>query len=243
MKYIHATLSHPGGRKVNEDASLNLMTSAGEGCWVVADGLGGHGGGDVASKMVVETLMEAYRNNAEFSALNLCGMLELAQQALLLRQQDDYRLSGMRSTVVALLLNDTKAYWAHVGDTRLYHFRHGQLVHQTKDHSVPQAMVDAGDIDYDDIRHHEDRNRLTRSLGSDGKVRTTVLEQAVTVNTGDAFLLCTDGFWEFVTELDMETTFSGSDTPEIWLAKMELILLRNAPASHDNYTATAILSK
>ena len=57
---------------------------------------------------------------------------------------------------------------------------------------------------------------------------------------GDAFLMCTDGFWEFVTETEMEATFSKSDTPENWLAAMECILLRNAPASHDNYTATAI---
>ena len=240
MRITHATLSHPGGRKVNEDASGNKMLSAGKGCWVVADGLGGHGGGDVASKMVVNTVLETYQNNPEFSANRIREMLELAQQTLLREQHDASRLSGMRSTAVVLLLDDAKALWAYVGDTRLYHFINKQIVHQTKDHSVPQAMVDAGHIGCDDIRHHEDRNRLTRSLGSDGKVRATLLEQPAAINKGDTFLLCTDGFWEFVTETEMEAAIAKSCNPQNWLTEMEHVLLHKAPANHDNYTATAI---
>lgn len=243
MNYTHATLSHPGGRKINEDAACNLMLTAGQGCWVVADGLGGHCGGDVASKIVVDTIIGAYRNTPEFTTAQLGKMLELSQQAILLQQQEDYRLCGMRSTAVVLLLDDTKAWWAHVGDTRIYHFTGGRIVHQTKDHSVPQAMVDARDISYDDIRHHEDRNRLTRSLGNDGKVRATILEQSVTISESDVFLLCTDGFWELVTETEMEANLAKSDTPGNWLGQMEVILRRNAPANHDNYTATAIFSE
>ena len=143
MKYTHATISHRGGRKVNEDASGNLIHTAGA-CFAVADGLGGHGGGDVASKIAVETIVGAYRNHPEFSSVRVGTLLELAQQAILMRQQEDCRLSRMRSTAVVLLLEDAKAWWAHVGDTRLYHFADGHIVHQTKDHSVPQAMLDAG---------------------------------------------------------------------------------------------------
>ena len=240
MKFSHATISHHAGRKVNEDASGNHQISAGRGCWVVADGLGGHGGGDVAARIAVDTIVDAYRNNPDFSSAYLGKTVELAQQAILSRQQDDDRLSGMRSTAVVLLLENAMACWAHVGDTRLYHFASGRIIFQTKDHSVPQAMVDAGDIGYDDIRHHEDRNRLTRSLSSVGKVRATILDHPVAIGGGDAFLLCTDGFWEYVAEAEMEVTFAKSDTPERWLAEMEIILLRKAPASHDNYTATAI---
>jgi serine/threonine protein phosphatase PrpC len=240
LKLTHATLSHPAGRKVNEDASNSHQFAAGQGCWVVADGLGGHGGGDVASRIAVDTIVDAYRNNPEFSVRYLGKLMELAQQAIMARQQDDYRLSAMRSTAVVLLLEDTKALWAHLGDTRLYHFANGHIVSQTRDHSVPQAMVDARDIGYDDIRHHEDRNRLTRSLGNDGKVRTTLLDQPVLIGKGDAFLICTDGFWEFVTENVMEATLAESNTPEKWLGNMETILLSHAPSGHDNYTATAI---
>lgn len=240
MKFSHATLSHPGGRKLNEDAAKSLMLSGAQGCWVVADGLGGHGGGDVASITAADTIIEAYQKKPELSAEQLGQMLNLAHQAILQGQQGNDRLSAMRSTVVVLMLQDEQAWWAHVGDSRLYYFADSLILQQTKDHSVPQVMVDAGDISRDDIRGHEDRNRLTRSLGNNGKLRTSVLEQAVAVNPGDAFLLCTDGFWEFVTEADMQATLAKSANPTAWLTAMEHILLSRAPASHDNYTATAI---
>lgn len=240
MKFAHATLSSPGGRQVNEDAANCRLLSDAQGCWVVADGLGGHGGGDVASTLAVNTLIEAYQAKPEFSAEQLSTMLTMAHQALLQGQQDNDRLSAMRSTAVVLMLEGKQALWAHVGDSRLYYFAHGLIVQQTKDHSVPQVMVDAGDLNFEAIRHHEDRNRLTRSLGNNGKLRITVLEQALTINPGDAFLLCTDGFWEFVTESDMQDTLAKSGTPTAWLTAMESILLSRAPASHDNYTATAI---
>ncbi len=240
MKFTHATLSSPGGRKVNEDAANHLLLSDAQGCWVVADGLGGHGGGDVASNLAVSTLLEAYQAAPEFSGEQLGRMLALAHQAILQSQQDNDRLSTMRSTVVVLVVRDAWAWWAHIGDSRLYHFANGCLLQQTKDHSVPQVMVDAGDISADAIRQHEDRNRLTRCLGNSGKLRTTVAENAVAVTTGDAFLLCTDGFWEFVTEADMQATLAESATPTDWLTVMEPILLSRAPTNHDNYTATAI---
>lgn len=240
MKFNHATLSHPGGRKVNEDAAKSLILSGAQGCWVVADGLGGHAGGDVASTLAVNSIIEAYQKKHEFSAEQLGHMLALAHQAILQGQQGNDRLSAMRSTAVVLMLQGEQAWWAHVGDSRLYYFAHGLIVQQTKDHSVPQVMADAGDISADAIRHHEDRNRLTRSLGNNGKLRITVLEQAVAINPGDAFLLATDGFWEFVTEPDMQATLAKSASPTAWLTAMEHILLTRAPASHDNYTATAI---
>ncbi|MFZ4625322.1 MAG: PP2C family protein-serine/threonine phosphatase [Rhodoferax sp.] len=240
MKLSHATLSTPGGRKVNEDAANNLLLSEAQGCWVVADGLGGHGGGDVASSVAVNSIINAYQAKPEFSGEQLGQMLVLAHQAILQSQQNNDRLSAMRSTVVLLVVHDARAWWAHVGDSRLYHFANGRIVWQTKDHSVPQVMVDAGDISANAIRHHEDRNRLTRCLGNSGKLRTTVSENAVAVTAGDAFLLCTDGFWEFVTEADMQATLAKSATPADWLTAMKHILLGCAPTSHDNYTATAI---
>lgn len=240
MKLAHATLTHPGGRKINEDAFKSLLISESQGCWVVADGLGGHGGGDVASKIAVDSIIDAYRHTPEFSAAQLHNLLATAHQAIVQGQQDAGRISSMRSAAVVLMLQDAQAWWAHVGDSRLYHFAHGLKAHQTRDHSVPQAMVDAGDIAYEDIRHHEDRNRLTRSLGNGGKLRTTIPDHSIGISEGDAFLLCTDGFWEFVTEAEMETVLANSPSPIDWLTQMEVILIRRAPPSHDNYTATAI---
>lgn len=240
MRLVHATLSRPGGRKVNEDAAKGLLMTESQGCWVVADGLGGHGGGDVASKIAVESIITAYADKPEFSAAQLNAMLDVAHQAIARGQQDADRISSMRSTAVVLMLQDAQAWWAHVGDSRLYHFAQGRKVHQTRDHSVPQVMVDAGDIAYDDIRHHEDRNRLTRSLGNRGKLRATIPDQPVEICKGDAFLLCTDGFWEFVTEAEMAIALANSASALEWLTRMEVILIGKAPPGHDNYTATAI---
>lgn len=240
MKFVHAALSRPGGRTVNEDDVRSSVKSDTQGCWVVADGLGGHGGGDVASKIVVESIINAYENKPEFSAAQMENMLLLAHQTILQVQQGADRISAMRSTAVVLMLQGSQAWWAHVGDSRLYHFSQGLKVHQTQDHSVPQVMVDAGDIGYDEIRQHEDRNRLTRSLGNNGKLRTTVLNRPLEIGEGDAFLMCTDGFWEFVTEEEMEATLAVSASPVDWLTQMEVILLRKATLKHDNYTAAAV---
>lgn len=240
MKLTHATLSRPGGRKVNEDAAKSLLMTDSQGCWVVADGLGGHGGGDVASKIVVDSIITAYADKPEFSAARLNTMLVAANQAIVQGQQAADRISSMRSTAVVLMLQDAQAWWAHVGDSRLYHFVHGLKVHQTRDHSVPQVMVDAGDIAYDDIRHHQDRNRLTRSLGNSGKLRATIPDQPVKIGKGDAFLLCTDGFWEYVTEAEMATALANAASASDWLTRMEAMLSRKAPPNNDNYTATAV---
>ena len=83
---------------------------------------------------------------------------------------------------------------------------------------------------------------MTSGVGTEveGKLRTTILDHAIAIGAGDAFLICTDGFWELVTEVEMEAMLAGSNAPEQWLARMESILLDNAPPDHDNYTATAI---
>ncbi|MCF8209760.1 MAG: protein phosphatase 2C domain-containing protein, partial [Rhodoferax sp.] len=139
MMFTHSTLSQAGGRKVNEDAANCVILSDTQGCWVLADGLGGHGGGDVAANLAVNTMLAAYQNKPEFSAGQIDHMLGLAHHAILQGQQETDRLSAMRSTAVVLLLQGTQAWWAHVGDSRLYRFAHGNIAQQTKDHSVPQV--------------------------------------------------------------------------------------------------------
>lgn len=240
MHMISAYLSKPGGRKVNEDSCDQKVLPGGQGIWVVADGLGGHGGGDVASVIVTQSLLNTFRDNPAISADALSAHLDAAQQALLARQEAEPRLAAMRTTVVALLGDGKTAIWGHVGDTRLYHFRKGRIIAQTKDHSVPQAMADAGDIAQEDIRHHEDRNRLLRSLGNEGKLRLTVEPQPRKIQIGDAFLLCTDGFWEYVTETEMSLCWAKSTSPELWMERMEKTLLKRAPSNHDNYTGIAV---
>lgn len=239
MRFLTHTISRGGGREINQDAA-EFSVSEQFACWVLADGLGGHGGGEDASRLAADSVMQAFRSHAECSASALLTYIEFARNAVVKRQDENAMLNGMRTTIVVLISDLRQALWGHVGDTRLYLFREGQLSHQTLDHSVPQAMVDAKQIDAGKIRHHEDRNRLLRSIGGREEVRATIEENPHLLRPGDAFLLCTDGFWEYVTEMAMEVDLAKSATPAEWLRYMELRIRAVAPADQDNYSAVAI---
>jgi serine/threonine protein phosphatase PrpC len=239
MKIIADGLSKKGGRKVNEDYA-GFACRAKDGCFLVADGLGAKGGGDIASESVVETVLEEYQEQPGIETDDIMRMLTAAQTELRAEQKKDERRAGIRTTLVQLVIEDGYAAWAHIGDSRLYRFRDGYVAFQTKDHSVPQTKVAAGEITADQIRNHPDRNRLTRAMGSPNAFRPAVLETPIRLERDDAFLLCTDGFWEYVLEGEMEDTLDESRTPGEWLASMERILLTRAGAKHDNYAAVAV---
>lgn len=241
MRFLTHTISHGGGRELNQDA-IEFTVTEKFACWVLADGLGGHGGGEKASRLAAEAVMQAVQSHAECSASALMTYIEFARNAVAKKQEETAMLSGMRTTIVALVSDLQQALWGHVGDSRLYLFRNGQLAKQTLDHSVPQAMVEAKQIEADKIRFHEDRNRLLRSLGGREEVRATIEENPHPIRPGDTFLLCSDGFWEYVTETAMEVDLAKSAMPAEWLRFMELRIRAAAPADHDNYSAIAIFA-
>jgi serine/threonine protein phosphatase PrpC len=240
MSFIAEALSRMGGRELNED-SYGFLEMNRAACWVVADGLGGHRGGETASKVAVDAVLASFRAAPSFSIASLQTHLEAAQQAVLKAQKEQPTLSTMRTTIVILISDSQRALWAHVGDSRLYCIENGHIVSCTKDHSVVQAMVSAGEMPASRIRHHEDRNRLLRCLGNaEADFRPTILSEPRSLNSGIAFLLCTDGFWENVTESEIEVDFAKGDGAKDWLALMEGRLLERATDSDDNYTAIAI---
>jgi serine/threonine protein phosphatase PrpC len=232
-----ATLSAPGGRRGNEDRAGETATPTGR-AFVVADGLGGHAAGEIAAEACVRAVCEALKE-AEFSSHALAASFEAAQRAVQEAQREDAAV-GCRTTAVVLLLAGERALWGHLGDSRLYLFRGGRVIHQTLDHSVPQALVQTGVIRPSEIRSHRDRNRLLRSLGGEGDAAATLLPAPLALQPGDAFLLCTDGFWELVTEAEMEAALREAKDPEDWLRRLEGRLLAKASGEFDNYTATAV---
>jgi len=236
MAFVTASLSNSGGRPANED-HFGSLEAAGAGCWVVADGLGGHGGGATASRLAVEAVQASFRANPVVNADTLKSHL-VAAHAAIVRQQGEPGLVQMRSTIVVLLANDERAVCGHVGDSRLYQLRNGVVEFQTIDHSVPGALAAGGSIAYDEIRFHEDRNRVLRSLGNEGEVNPVIVERPL--RPGDSFLLCTDGFWEYVTELEMEADSAKTAAPADWMRCMASRLLRRAKPGNDNWTAIAV---
>lgn len=236
-----ATLSGQGGREYNEDA-CGYWTSDGGSCFIVCDGAGGHGGGDIASETAVRTVLSAYSHVPELSRQNIENIITQTDVAIRYGQQLAGGLRKMSATVAALFLDGAaqKAQWSNLGDTRLYLFRKRNCRLLTKDHSVVQTFVDAGVIQESEIRNHAKRNLLFAALGMGDGVPPAALETAFDVDDGDAFLLCTDGFWEVVLEAEMVENLTRADSAEEWLLQMEqLIQLRGTPLQ-DNYSALAV---
>jgi serine/threonine protein phosphatase PrpC len=234
-----ATLSAPGGRVDNEDAVGYRMVE-GAGCWALADGLGGHRGGEVASRLAVEAAISSFEGDPSVTEEALKTHLMRANRAVLDRQTAEPELTHMRTTMVMLIASSEAAMWAHAGDSRLYWFRDGKIREQTRDDSVPQKLVEAGEISMDQIRFHEDRSRLLNSLGAGEQVVAAHCQMPGPPGPGDAFLLASDGFWECVEESEMEEDLSAATNSEAWIGKMEARVKERAAADRDNYSAIAV---
>jgi serine/threonine protein phosphatase PrpC len=240
--FATASVTSRHGRLSNQDCAgyLHLDRVA---CWVVADGLGAYNGGEVAARLAVEQIMASCETRPQLTVEALKAHLEAAQSAIRARQAAQPELAAMRTTVALLVSDYQAALCAHLGDSRCYQFRGGEVCFQTRDHSVPQALVNAGDLAPEAVRFHEDRNRLLRALGEEAELKPT-LSGPLDLAPGDAFLLCTDGFWEYVLEEDMQQALARADTPKSWLKAMEEKLI--ARVAHlekngaDNYTAITI---
>lgn len=235
-----AMVTGVGGRPTQED-SADFYLAEEAGCWVIADGLGGHRGGEVASRAAVEAMLATFRQQPACRPDLLRRAFVAAEREVLERQARDPSRHGMRTTATVLLADASCALWGHIGDTRLYHFVGGRIAAQTCDHSIVQALVTAGQVRPEDMRANENRNLLTRVLGQGKTGRPTFLGEAVAARAGEIFLLCSDGFWELITEEEMELDLAASGgVPRSWLSMMEERIVARATRAHDNYTALAV---
>lgn len=234
-------LTNKGERGINED-SIGVARNKDLYCFILADGLGGHGGGDLASASVVKTIQDYFSQNGEFSQQCMENCIMQAQNKLLEVQERMNKTNEMKTTLVILIMDEKKALWGHVGDSRLYHFLGKKQWIRTRDHSVPQMLVELGEIKESEIRGHEDRNRVLKVLGTEWDTPQYEIDQPVMLTGGkDFFLLCTDGFWELVDEKVMLKTLKHASDMEKWLLKMEEYLWKIGRGSNmDNYSAIAI---
>lgn len=231
-----------GNRPVNEDSANFTKVSDSELLCIVADGLGGHGRGEVASKLVVDIITEEAKNSGIADGAFFDNSIMLAQENLLKAQRDLNADNEMKTTLVALKVCGSTAQWCHVGDTRLYMWKKGKLSTRTLDHSVPQMLVASGEIKEKQIRFHEDRNRLIRVMGVKWNTPKYELSEPVAVQEGDAFLLCTDGFWEYITEKEMQKCLKKSKSAAEWMEKMAVIVHKRGKKSDmDNNTAISVI--
>jgi PPM family protein phosphatase len=234
-------ISKIGGRERNED-SCAFSVEKEQTCLVLSDGAGGHGGGDVASRIAVETILDIFDDEPSCSLELVDQLITQANQKVVIGQQNQPEISDMRATLVVCLIDSVRnlACWGHIGDSRLYCFRDGLLVFQSRDHSLFQSMVDAGFAKAQAARGRSDRSVLTGSLGSIEDFLPEFPSEPFGLFPGDALLLCSDGFWEFVDENAMLTALSMTSTVDEWLANMEVELEKNKRPRNDNFSAIGV---
>ena len=230
-------VSKQGGRPINEDA-VGKSYKRGIFCIVVADGLGGHNGGQIASDLAVTTILDTFNSNPGFSQTHIKEYILSANKAISERAKTDPDLLHMSSTVAVLLQKGRYAIWANVGDTRVYRLSDGMISDVSEDHSLAFIDFVNGTIEYDGIRTSPNQNKLTNALGiaMDG----INISPKVHISSFDHFVLCTDGWWEYVTEDDIERTLNDTKNPERWLKAMLEIREAKAPDDSDNYTAAVV---
>ncbi|MCR5121473.1 MAG: protein phosphatase 2C domain-containing protein [Ruminococcus sp.] len=237
---IYSSFSDKGDRDINED-SIAVAEKDGRYCFVLCDGLGGHGKGDLASASVTGSIIECFNEIGTEDKFLDTAMVK-AQEKLLAEQKRIGAVNQMKTTAVVLLIHEDKFRYAYIGDSRLYHFRKNKVFSRTLDHSVPQMLVYAGDIKEKHIRCHPDRNRLLRVMGVEWDSPRYVITEVDTLRGGDAFLLCSDGFWEPIVEKEMCRLLKKSDGAEDWLTAMSRTVKENGKGTNmDNYSAITVM--
>ena len=242
-----ALISDRGGRQYNEDA-CGHWHSRRHLCCVLADGAGGHGGGDIASRIAVQELIARFSLQPSEQAAELDQLLRVTNDVLISQRVPGTARQDMHSTVVCLVIDFTqhRAHWAHSGDSRMYWFRGGRVLNRTRDHSLVQGLVDSGIITADQIRSHPKRSELRSALGIAPEVlEVSAGEGADEVQPGDVFMLCTDGLWEYLPDEVLESTLSAAANPSAWLGELGAEVRRAAShkASHDNFSALAVWTR
>lgn len=236
-------ISNTGNREHNEDAAIAQMCEYnGEESmlFALADGLGGHGRGEVASALVTETAREIFQQAENMENL-LKLIFEESQKRLLTLQKKEHAEDEMKTTAVILLVTKQWMQWGHIGDSRLYFFRNGMLVKRTLDHSVPQMLVISGEIRESQIRNHPDRNRLLKVMGVDWEKPGYTISEVVKRKGNERFLLCSDGFWENIKERNMIWSMWRNKSAKEWLIDMDKMVQKNGTGKDmDNNTAIAV---
>lgn len=241
MNVLSSYVSELRSRKVNEDCVV-VDTDPQECRIAVADGLGGHMYGDVASRLTCRTAVEAMKKMESENEPDFRNVYETCRTVLLEEQEKRNAGMNMLTTLNLVLIRNGMLYRNHIGDTRTYLFEQGKIISVTRDDSVPMMLCDLGEITKDEIRHHPDRSRLVQVLGIPAEQVAWTPEEPLPLHPGMAVLVCTDGFWEDVLEEEMETCLQNSQTPKQWLeAMLEILHERGVDHKQDNATAAAVM--
>lgn len=204
--------------------------------FAVADGMGGHLAGDVASATAVEVIRESSQSTDNIDAEALAEMLRAANRAIWEKAGSDSNLRGMGTTCTLALLGDDTAQIAHVGDSRAYLFRDGSLKQVTQDHTLVGRLVREGKLRPEEAERHPQRSIITRALGVDEQVDVDLM--SVELADGDRLLLCSDGLSAMISSSDIEEVLRAHEDPQS--AAENLVEKANEAGGEDNITVVVI---
>lgn len=236
--FIFGAASHTGQlREINQDSFLTASGLA-----IVADGMGGHSGGEIASAIAVQTMRSLLADRAveHRSLQSLTEAVRIANREILTEAATDGTLQGMGTTVCALSIIDTAAGLRlgliNVGDSRAYRFYDGDLEQITEDHSLVEVLVRQGRLTPEEAQVHPQRNIVTRALGVGDQVEVDRFE--VAAQLGTRYLLCSDGLFNEITDDQIATILAGVTDPDE--ATRTLVNAANDHGGRDNITAVIV---
>ena len=202
--------------------------------FAVADGMGGHAAGEVASEIAVNVLAELAPKDLDGAALE--HAVEEANHEIIRAARDGRGREGMGTTLTACMLENERLIIAQVGDSRAYLLHHGRLQQLTRDHSLVADLVEAGQITPAEARVHPQRSVITRALGSDPLTQPDLFE--INVETGDRLLLCSDGLTSMIEDDEVERILNHTADPQ--LAASQLVNAAIAAGGYDNVTVIVV---
>lgn len=220
-------------REVNEDYFGTFRGSFGE-LLIVCDGMGGHRGGETASRLAVDTIKNHFENLSADCDIKheLLNALSAANNKIVETAKQDCSLEGMGSTAVIALFKDDLAYFANLGDSRIYLVRDEEIKQLTTDHSLVQQMIDSDVLTPEEAESHPKKNVITKSLGREGAIEPDIPEP-IELLKNDKFILCTDGLTNYVKD---EKILNVAANNPVQQAAGKLVDLANENGGSDNIT-------
>jgi PPM family protein phosphatase len=205
---------------------------------IVADGMGGHEGGQEASRIAVDSIKEVFAEtpNADVQSLLLTGF-QIAHERILDYAAGHPELHGMGTTATAIVLLDHQLYYAHVGDSRLYLVRGATISRLTHDHSYVGRLVQNGVISAEEAETHPQRHILTAALGAGTEISPETPQHPIPLQQGDVLVLCTDGLWSLLSDHEIQGIVTSNGPAEACRALIKLAKARGGP---DNITVQVL---
>ncbi len=243
MHLEKSEISLLGARETNQDSVATVVTDSAT-LAVVCDGMGGHSDGARAAAITEQTLCEFFKETAR-PLLDPLGFLHralgAAHQKVVLHSITIPVETRARATCAVCIIQDGSAYWAHVGDSRIYLIRGGRVLQRTRDHSHVELLLREGLIQADEMQSHPMRNFVESCIGGEALLPEMSIGLRVALQVGDVILICTDGLWGCVPDADLATAISTPAVPmQDALQALAERAVRAGGAAADNTSAIAI---